>query len=50
MTPLRKDLPVKSKRGITMPNVFYNLLNKWLLMSNDKTGIQFISTSIHSIL
>ena len=29
MTLLRKDLPVKSKRGITMPNVFYNLLNKW---------------------
>ena len=36
MTPLRKDLPVKSKRGITIPNVFYNLLNKWELMSNDK--------------
>jgi len=36
VTPLRKDLPVKSKRGITIPNVFYNLLNKWELMSNDK--------------
>jgi len=36
VTQLRKDLPVKSKRGITIPNVFYNLLNKWELMSNDK--------------